>query len=95
CKEKEVDISMILTNGTMLNDGNLKSLIDCRPRHIGFSIDGEEEIHDEIRGIKGSYSKTISAIKFINEIKRKNVEAIKSVEAGDIMNIKNIAEQFK
>lgn len=70
CRQKGISISMILTNGTLLNDERLQSLIDCKPGHIGFSIDGVEDVHDKVRGIKGSYLKTISAIKAVSKLKK-------------------------
>ena len=70
CKHKRLTISMILTNGTLLNEQRIKTLIESGVKHIGFSIDGKRETHDKIRGLKGAYEKTISAINTLNEIKQ-------------------------
>ena len=62
-KQKDIKID-IQTNGTLFNNtridelkkiGNISSIL--------YSIDGQEKIHDEIRGVKGAYLKTIDAIK--------------------------------
>jgi MoaA/NifB/PqqE/SkfB family radical SAM enzyme len=61
---------MILTNGTLLNTQKINALIDYNVKHVGFSIDGTRQSHDNIRGVTGAYDKTISSIEILNEIKR-------------------------
>jgi len=46
-------------------------------------------------GITAPKSYSIFREEVFNEIKKKNVEAIKSVEAGDLANIKNLFDQMK
>lgn len=69
-KKRDVPISTILTNGTLLDEERIQVLVDGDPGYLGFSIDGIESVHDEVRGVKGSYRKTVSAIRRINEIKK-------------------------
>jgi len=71
CHRKGVTISMVLTNGILLNERRINSLIDYQVRHVGFSIDGIGDSHDEIRGLKGAYEKTVAAIKTLNAVKTK------------------------
>ncbi len=71
CNRKQVTISMVLTNGILLNEHRINALIEYNVKHIGFSIDGVRDSHDEIRGLKGAYEKTIYAIKTLNEVKKK------------------------
>ena len=47
----------LITNGTMLDDDFLKKYRRCLG-HIAISIDGQEKIHDHLRG-KGSFVKSI------------------------------------
>lgn len=69
----------VITNGTLVNEKIATSLMGLRCRSIlspglfmiGFSIEGPEEIHDEIVVKKGAFQKAISAIKFIQEQKKK------------------------
>lgn len=44
------------TNGTMI-EKYAEELVQLGSMHITFSIDGPEHIHDEVRGIEGSYKK--------------------------------------
>lgn len=46
-------------------------------------------------GISAPKSYSIFREEVFREIQKKNVEAIKSVETGDIQNIKNIFDQMK
>lgn len=46
-------------------------------------------------GITAPKSYSIFREEVFKEIKKKNVEAIKSVEAGDLENIKNLFDQMK
>ena len=69
CSEKKITIAMILTNGTLLDEKRINALIGANPAYIGFSLDGTEAVHDQVRGMKGSYAKTLAAIKSINRIK--------------------------
>ncbi len=67
----------IITNGTLIDEETANSLIELRVRSlitpglmmIGVSLEGPEEIHDEIAVKKGSFQKTISAIKLIQKKK--------------------------
>ena len=59
------------TNGTLLDNAKLKTLVDIGVDDIKFSIDGDEELHDTIRG-KGVYKKVTQAIKNLHDIKIKD-----------------------
>lgn len=52
------------TNGLYVNEKNVDEIIKTF-NYIGISIDGIEEVHDKFRGLKGSYKKSIDAIKLI------------------------------
>jgi radical SAM protein with 4Fe4S-binding SPASM domain len=58
----------LITNGITLTQGQtLEKLCDLHQRAqarfgLGISIDGVEQAHEEIRGIKGCYAKTLHAI---------------------------------
>lgn len=64
--KKQNIITYLSTNGLYINQKNVKKVIDTFD-YIGISIDGIEEIHDEFRGQKGSYRKSINAIKLIQK----------------------------
>lgn len=70
-KEKGLKFYTI-TNGWLLKK-NANWLVDTEINLIRISLDGTETIHDNIRGIKGSFSKTIAGIKkLITQKKRHN-----------------------
>jgi len=63
------------TNGTVL-EKFVDDLVKLENLHITFSVDGPEHIHDEVRGINGSYKKIKENISLINELEKKNNKKI-------------------
>jgi len=65
----------ILTNGVILNDAMVKKLLPYLAEgflSLSISLDAlTPEIHDEIRGIKGSFERTAQAFKNLSELKKK------------------------
>lgn len=55
----------ITTNGYQL-ERHVDHLLSVKTNHITVSIDGPEELHDEIRGVKGSYAHARKGISMIN-----------------------------
>lgn len=61
-KELSIDIS-IITNGTIYDDEIFRRLKELNPAVLSTSIDGSKpQTHDRIRGVKGSFEKTMSFI---------------------------------
>lgn len=58
------------TNGTVM-DKYAEDLVRLGNMHITFSLDGPEEIHDSVRGIKGSFNKTKETIELLNDIEKR------------------------
>ncbi len=58
----------ILSNGFLLSQSGLSRLKKFNPEFIQISLDGDEPIHDSIRGT-GSYKEVIKAIKIYNQLK--------------------------
>jgi radical SAM protein with 4Fe4S-binding SPASM domain len=58
------------TNGTLLDTAILKILVEIGVDDIKFSIDGDEELHDHIRG-KGVFKKVAQVIKNLHEIRER------------------------
>ncbi|MCX6758949.1 MAG: radical SAM protein [Candidatus Nealsonbacteria bacterium] len=54
----------ILTNGTFLDEKNIKKLKDLEVDYVQISLEGMEEINDYIRG-KGVFKKAIKAVKLL------------------------------
>jgi radical SAM protein with 4Fe4S-binding SPASM domain len=53
----------LATNGTLINKEVAKKLKDSGVQYVEISLDGFEETHDEFRGIKGAWKKTVEGIK--------------------------------
>jgi MoaA/NifB/PqqE/SkfB family radical SAM enzyme len=68
----------IITNGTLITEGIAKSLVEIGSKSflhrgliaIDISLEGLEKMHDNITGLKGSYTKTIENIKMILRYKK-------------------------
>lgn len=57
--------SVVVSNGTLINSQLANDLMSVRCRDINISIDGLESIHDELRGVPGTFQRAISAVKNI------------------------------
>ncbi len=61
--------SSLTTNGTLLSEKMIKDLIAAGLKHIIVSLDSSfPEIHDEIRGVRGTFEKVVQSIKDIKTI---------------------------
>ncbi|MBI2954657.1 MAG: radical SAM protein [Chloroflexi bacterium] len=58
------------TNGALLSDTRCRELVDLGIDFLQVSLDGPEEVHDVVRGIHGTFTKTVEAIRQIQELKR-------------------------
>lgn len=67
-QNKELFSFAILSNGTFIDAKNSKRLRELNPAFMQVSIEGTQATHDDIRG-KGSYEKTISAIRLLVKAK--------------------------
>ncbi len=88
----------ILTNGWLLDKNNIKKICDASPDLISLSLDGSTAtLHDEIRGVKGSYKKILESCKLIKEEFNKQRKSVQVrittvVSKLNIHNIENIVE---
>jgi len=69
-QEKGLLVNFV-TNGTLLNKEVAEKIINSRINQIIFSLDGPEEIHDDIRNVKGTFRRLLSGIKNIKELEKK------------------------
>ena len=92
-------VTYMITNSMLIDKNNAKKLIKSKLDKVTISIDGLAETHDYLRGIKGSFNKSIQAIKFINDFKRRyksNLKlsiniAITKYNLHEIIDIINVA----
>jgi radical SAM protein with 4Fe4S-binding SPASM domain len=61
----------MITNGILL-EKYANSIIDLEVDEIIFSLDGPREVHDEVRGAKGTFDRASRGLKLIRDIKRKS-----------------------
>jgi len=59
----------IATNGFLLPK-LAKDLVEAELDYLVLSVDGPEKVHDEIRGVKGSYSRIVKGIKLVQKYKK-------------------------
>jgi radical SAM protein with 4Fe4S-binding SPASM domain len=60
--------TVLSTNGNLIDSKVAKKLADVGVSYVGISIDGTEETHDGFRGIKGSFTAAVNAVKFCKNI---------------------------
>jgi radical SAM protein with 4Fe4S-binding SPASM domain len=58
------------TNGWFLRPDEARHLVSLKPHALSISIDGPDDLHDEIRRGKGSFRRLLEGIKNIQEAKR-------------------------
>lgn len=59
--------AVISTNGTLIDGKMARSLKEVGLSYVGISLDGLEKTHDEFRGMPGTFSRVIRAIKNCKE----------------------------
>lgn len=78
----------MVSNGSLITKEVVEKAKNARMKTIDISIDGIQNIHDEFRNSKGSYNKTLEAIKFFSKdnflrplritttVHKKNIESL-------------------
>lgn len=69
----------LVTNGTLLNQERIEFLLSKSAKRlwnsglvsVGISLEGPEDLHDQIVQVKGAFKRTVDAISLISELKRK------------------------
>lgn len=87
-KEKKIKWSMT-TNGYTLNN-YYKHIVASNCDKINISIHGDEEIHDRIVGVNGSFSKVISNLNILNEYKNKKNTTLPLIAVNCVIGRKNV-----
>ncbi len=90
--------AVISTNGTLITKEKAKILKEIGLSYVGISLDGLEETHDQFRGVKGCFKKSMAAIENCKEagikvglrftINKRNVKDIPGI--FDLLEEKNI-----
>jgi len=54
--------AVISTNGTLITKAKAKELKDVGLSYVGISLDGAETVHDQFRGVTGSYRQALKGV---------------------------------
>lgn len=63
--------TVLSTNGNLIDSKIAQKLFDTGVNYVGVSIDGNQKIHDDFRGIPGSFEKATAAVKFCKAVNLK------------------------
>ncbi len=83
----------IVTNGMLLNKNRLESLLKSGLRVITVSLDGLEESHNWLRGVKSSYENAVHAIQLLTEQSNLEYDVVTCVNQknfGELNKIKDL-----
>ncbi len=88
-------ISIITTNGVLINTGMAEAIVKSRINHLHFSLDGLEETNDFFRG-PGTFDRITAVMNILNE-KRKNHRSFSIGVACTVMerNVNELYEIYK
>ena len=74
-REKKYACGYLTTNGTIINEDRAEALADLAAagflKHISISIDGPGELHDNARGLKGTFERTTAGLKRLQDAARR------------------------
>jgi radical SAM protein with 4Fe4S-binding SPASM domain len=79
-REKKL-MTVLVSNGTLLHKYT-PQLVKSRLDKLCISIDGPEKIHDEIRGVKGSFQKAFSALEAMITERRKQKSLFPTIQVN-------------
>ena len=80
----------VVTNATFLKD-HAKEVVDQQWDALMFSLDGSEEIHDEIRGRQGTFQKVAEGIEEVRRYKRDQKKKLPWIMALVTVSVDNAA----
>jgi MoaA/NifB/PqqE/SkfB family radical SAM enzyme len=88
---KESTDCEIITNGTLFREDEIIRLVSFKLDRVLFSIDGPNpEIHDNLRGVGGSFEKASKNLKSFSEWKKKLKTDKPYLKVNMVLNAKNI-----
>jgi MoaA/NifB/PqqE/SkfB family radical SAM enzyme len=61
----------VITNGTLLDEDDIKDIVKIGWDQLQISLDGPRRIHDFLRNKNGTFNKVIATIKLFNKYKKK------------------------
>jgi len=79
----------LVTNGTLLNENDIKNIIRMEWDLIRISIDGLSKTHDFLRGVRGTFQKAIKSIELFHKWKKKLKSNYPTIEINFVLNNRN------
>ena len=101
-RELKFEKIQLSTNAILLTREKAQSLFDCGLTTITVSVDGTEDTHDVIRGVKGSYERCIGALKMLTALCDKEYPHVEikvqttlmQPNVGQILQLANMCNQL-
>lgn len=97
--KKKIPYVHLVSNGYLLDENLAKDLALTKMNEISISIDGTETKHDEIRGVKGSFQKTMEAIENLKKYAPKIIIVINTIispeNVSDIYKVVGLIEKLE
>ena len=82
----------IVTNGTLIDEEDVKKIVEMEWDLIRFSIDGLEATHDFLRGKKGCFQKILRTIETFRKFKKIYKKSSPSIQINFVLNNRNYQE---
>ncbi len=81
------------TNGSLVTKRIAEKIAEAGPDSVTISLDGaKEKTHEKIRGVKGSYAKTIRGIRYLNNACRNKNILIDIVTTISVINVEEVVD---
>ncbi len=81
----------IITNGTLIDDEYIDIFTGGKNLLlVGISIDGLGEVHDKIRGVRGTFNKTVDNISMLLEAKRSKKRKFPLIDIKTVLDPNNL-----
>lgn len=83
----------IVTNGTIINENDMHRIIEMKWDLLRFSIDAPEAApHDTLRGVKGSFNRTVSTMATLQRLKGASGSSHPTVEVNMVLTRSNASQ---
>lgn len=82
----------VVTNGTLLEKRDVEKIVKMEWDLVRLSLDGLKETHEYLRGVRGSFDKTVKSIKEFYEAKKRFKLNSPTVEVNFVLTNKNYKE---
>ena len=82
----------VVTNGTRITPEIVRTLVDLRILSVGFSVDGNQVVHDSIRGIAGSFERTMAAMRELRQCRQRKGQRLPLINLKTTITASNVSD---